>query len=139
MKKIKQLNDLKVGYEYDIQSPLVDKWCRTVLINYADNTKSYTFISYNGKLYSIRPDNFQYWNITEYEESIVEDKSKPKEGKQLIEMFISGVDHLFNIPFGTTLDKPDDQTENEKFILNLSLYGIISEGGAITIRKAKES
>ena len=62
-----------------------------------------------------------------------------KQDKPLIELCISGVDHLFSIPLGTTLDKPDDQTENEKSTLNLSLYDIISEGGTITIRKAKES
>jgi hypothetical protein len=53
-------------------------------------------------------------------------QAKPAIEMLTIEMLISGVDTLLDIT-----DEPS--------ILNLSLYGIISEGGTITIRKAKES
>lgn len=67
--------------------------------------------------------NFNDWIIHEYVE--IKQEPKTEEVKPSIEVVISGVDTLLDIT-----DKPS--------ILNLSLYGIISEGGTITIRKAKE-
>ena len=145
-KEIKDLKDLKIGKKYKLTSTVTNPWVlngteyTTKLIDvHKDLGYRFNPIEYEYNI-DIKPEHFIQWRVEETESS-TEDKSKytpkAKEDKPLIEMIISGVDHLFSIPLGTTLDKPDDQTEDEKAILNLSLYGIISEGGTITIRRAK--
>lgn len=140
-KEIKDFKDLKVGNKYLVGHLMNyrNPKCTEAFFSHThksavDDRPVYVFVYIStGDKFKIHESQFKDCYIFNLEE--VEDKSKPKEDKPLIEMRISGVDHLFNIPFNNIFDKLDDQTENEKSFLNLSLYDIISEGGTVTISK----
>lgn len=129
-KEIVDFKDLKVGKKYILTSTKANSWVPNgteymTIFRSVDVLECYKFAvvdcHYN---IDIKPEDAPNWYIrAASSEAVVE---CAKEDKPAIEMLISGVDSLLDIT-----DEPS--------ILNLSLYGIISVGGTITIRKAKES
>lgn len=114
-REISRLDDLKLGKKYKLTTFPREYMVVLEAVGTGKKYLEYKFKDVQtSEIVVLTRVNFAYYTVYEIEY------------KPAIEMLISGVDSLLDIT-----DEPS--------ILNLSLYGIISVGGTITIRKAKES